>query len=177
MKKKLRSNKGSAAVFSVVVCLIIIFAASAIFEYMQMLIIAVGVRNAIESACVSAVTANYDEAYSQLREGYSGGYLYQDTDFIESLDVGDVYGSLDKTLGLTIDGDKHIKYKSGGVKEYTLSDMRLVMENTSIAQGDASRNLNMTVNIKVEVPVRYGGRELLPAVMDMRVKASYMPKF
>ena len=74
------NNKGNATVLSVAICLAIILVMCVIFEYMQMLIITTGIRNAVESATVSTVVANYDEAYSQLREGYSGGFVYQDTD-------------------------------------------------------------------------------------------------
>ena len=70
-----------------------------------MLIITTGIRNAVESAAVSTVVANYDETYSQLREGYSGGYIYQDTAFVESLDTGNIYARLDTLLALTDDGD------------------------------------------------------------------------
>ena len=71
------NNKGNATVLSVAICLAIILVMCVIFEYMQMLIITTGIRNAVESATVSTVVANYDEAYSQLREGYSGGFVYQ----------------------------------------------------------------------------------------------------
>ena len=73
------NNKGNATVLSVAICLAIILVMCVIFEYMQMLIITTGIRNAVESATVSTVVANYDETYSQLREGYSGGFIYQES--------------------------------------------------------------------------------------------------
>ena len=85
------NNKGNATVLSVAICLAIILVMCVIFEYMQMLIITTGIRNAVESATVSTVVANYDETYSQLREGYSGGFIYQDTAFIETIDTGNVF--------------------------------------------------------------------------------------
>ena len=136
------NNKGNATVLSVAICLAIILVMCVIFEYMQMLIITTGIRNAVESATVSTVVANYDETYSQLREGYSGGYIYQYTAFIETIDTGNVYTRLDSLLALSESGDEHIKYRGDGSIEYSISNMRIEMENTSYAQGNSNRNLN-----------------------------------
>ena len=171
------NNKGNATVLSVAICLAIILAMCVIFEYMQMLIITTGIRNAVESATVSTVVANYDETYSQLREGYSGGYVYQDTDFIETIDTGNVYTRLDLLLALSESGDEHIKYRGDGSIEYSISNMRIEMENTSYAQGNTNRNLNATVYLDVKIPVRYGGREVATLTPTLKVKASYIPKF
>lgn len=175
--RKLKDNTGSAAVFSAVICLTIVFIASAVFEFMQLMIITSGIRNAVESACVSVITANYDEAYSQLREGYSGAYMYKDSGFEEAIDIGNVYAELDGLLGLAVEGNKHIKYKSDHIKEFAVSDMQIAMENTELAQSNTNKNLNAIVTLKVEIPVRYGGRELLPLELNMKVKAAYAPKF
>lgn len=175
--KKLKDNTGSTAVFSAVICLAIVFVASAVFEFMQLMIITSGIRNAVESACISVITANYDETYSQLREGYSGAYMYKDSGFEETIDTGNVCAELDGLLGLSVEGNKHIKYKSDHIKEFAVSDMQIVMENTELAQSDADKNLNAIITLKVEVPVRYGGRELLPLEINMKVKAAYTPKF
>lgn len=175
--RKIKDNSGNSAVFSAVICLVIVLIASAVFEYMQLMIITAGIRNAVESACVSVVTTNYDETYSQLREGYSGAYLYKDSGFEEIFDTGNVYSELDGLLGLFVEGGKHIKNTSAGVKEYAISDMRIEMENTELAQDNSDKNLNAIVSLKVEIPVRYGGRELLPLELNMKVKASYTPKF
>ena len=175
--RSIRNNRGSTTVLAVVICLSIILIMCVIFEYMQMVIITTGIRNAVQSAAISAVTANYDEAYSQLREGYSGGYIYGDTGFAESIDAGDIYGRLDGLLGLTQEGEQHVKYTPAGVREYTITDMQIEFENPLLAQGNAEQNLNAAVHIRVEIPVRYGGKELLPIKLNMKIQASYMPKF
>lgn len=171
------NNKGNATVLAVSVCLAIIFVMCVIFEYMQMLIITTGIRNAVESAAVSTVVANYDETYSQLREGYSGGYVYQNTAFAESIDTGNIYMRLDSLLALTENGDEHIKRRSDGTVEYSISNMRLEFENADYAPGSTAKNLNATVYLDVKIPVRYGGRTIATLAPTMRVKASYAPKF
>ena len=170
-------NKGSATVWAVVICLAIVFIMCVISEYMRISIITTGLRDAVQSAVVSTVTANYDETYSQLREGYSGGYLYSDTGFIESIDVGDIYGRLDNLLGLTQEGKKYVKYTASGQREYTISDLRIEFENTALAQGNADKNLYATVWIYITIPIRYGGRELLPLNLTLQTQAAYVPKF
>ena len=170
------NNKGNATILAAVICMSLLLIMCVIFEYMQMLIISNGIRNAVQSAVVSAVVANYDETYSQLREGYSGGYTYVDDNFAETVDTGNVYARLDELLALTEEGGAHAKY-NGTAKEYSISNMRIEFENTDFAQGDAVKNLNGTVYIDVEIPVRFGGRELAPIRYTMRVMASYIPKF
>ncbi len=172
----MKNNKGNATILAVVICMSLLLVMCVIFEYMQMLIISSGIRNAVQSAVVSSVVANYDETYSQLREGYSGGYAYMDNDFVETVDTGNVYARLDELLALTEEGRVHTKH-NGTAKEYSISNMRIEFENTDFAQGDAVKNLNGTVYIDVEIPVRFGGRELTPIRYTMRVKASYLPKF
>ena len=140
------NNKGNATVLAVAVCMSLILIMCVIFEYIQMLVICNGIKNAVQSATVSVVVANYDDAYSQLREGYSGGYTYIDSAFTETIDTGNIYARLDELLALTEDGDKHTKY-------------------------------NGTVMVDVEIPVRFGGRELVPIQFTMKVKAEYVPKF
>lgn len=170
------NNKGNAAVLTVAVCMSLILIMCVIFEYIQMLVICNGIKNAVQSATVSVVVANYDDAYSQLREGYSGGYTYIDSAFTETIDTGNIYARLDELLALTEEVDKHTKY-NGTVKEFSISNLVLDFENTDFAQGDALKNLNGTVMVDVEIPVRFGGRELVPIQFTMKVKAEYVPKF
>lgn len=59
------------------------------------MIVAQGVRDALQSAVISTVSDNYDDVYHGVREGYSGGYQPIDSDFEESFDYGDVYDRLD----------------------------------------------------------------------------------
>lgn len=107
----IKSNKGNATILAAVICMALILVMCVMFEYMQMLIICSGIRNAVQSAVVSSVVANYDETYSQLREGYSGGYTYVDSSFTETIDTGNIYVRLDELLALTEEGDKHTKSK------------------------------------------------------------------
>lgn len=83
---------------AITLVLLIIF--TGISEYLRLLIVAQGVRDAVQAAVISTVVENYDEVYHGIREGYSGGYQPMAEDFYESLDYGDIYGRLDSILGL-----------------------------------------------------------------------------
>ena len=169
-------NDGNATILAAVICLAIVMIMCAVSEYMQMLIISGGIKSALQSAVLSSVVGNYDEAYSQLREGYSGGYVYSDEGFSESMDEGNIYARLDELLVLREIGDEHIKYANDLV-EYKISNLRTEMQNADLAQGNADKNLNITALIDVTIPVRFGGRELMPIMYTLKVKASYTPKF
>lgn len=173
MMKKKASSAVSAAVISIVIVMIM----SVIFEYMKLLIISNGVKDAVQSAVVSSVVSNYDDAYSQLREGYSGGYVYTDTGFDESIDTGDVMERLDMLLGLSDEGTKHTKYTESGYAEYSLSNLRVQYENTTLAQGNADKNLNITAFVDIEMKMHFSGHELPPVKYTIKVMAEYMPKF
>lgn len=167
----------SAAITSVSICLAIAMITSVVFEYMRLVIISNGVKDAVRSAVVSSVVSNYDDAYSQLREGYSGGYVYSDEGFTESIDTGNVMNRLDDILALSDEGGKHTKYTDSGDSEYSISNLRIQYENTSFAQGNADRNLKATVYLDIEMSMHFAGRELPPVKYTIKVMAEYMPKF
>lgn len=104
------------------------------------------------------------------------GTFLPDVEYLGMSFTGNVYARLNELLALTEESGKYTKY-AGSVKEYSISNMRIEFENAEFAQGNAEKNLNGTVYIDVEIPVRFGGRELVPIQFTMRVKASYIPKF
>ena len=79
MKNALSDKTGSSTPLIIAVVLAIIILSSAAFEYMRLMIVAVGVRDAVQSAVIDVATENWDEAYNGLREGYSGGYVLSGT--------------------------------------------------------------------------------------------------
>ena len=149
-----------------------------ISEYIRLIIIAQGVRDAVQSAVISTVNDSYDDVFHGVREGYAGAYRPSAADFEESLDYGDIYGRLDELLGLQASGGYHVKY-TGDVLEFKLSELTVDLNNVPLAphNPDNSNGFLADAVIRLEVPVRFGGR-ILPA-MDIRLKvqAKYMPLF
>lgn len=174
----LRSKRGSSFPVVVAVTLALVIVFCGISEYIRLMIIAQGVRDAVQSAVISTINDNYDDVYHGVREGYSGAYRPSAVDFEESLDYGDIYSRLDQLLGLRQENGYHVKY-AGDEMEFRLSDLSVDIDNMSLAPAspDNSKGLLADAVIRLEVPVSFGGKSLPPMVINLRVKAKYMPIF
>lgn len=174
----IRNRKGSSFPLVIAVALVLVIIFCGISEYIRLMIIAQGVRDAVQSSVISVVSDGYDDVYHGVREGYSGAYQPIDGDFEESLDYGDIYGRLDDLLGLRYEGDYHIKY-AGEVVEFRLSNLSVDINNMPLAPGspDNANGFLADAAILLEVPVYWGGKTLLPMRINLRVQAKYMPLF
>ena len=174
----LRSKRGTSFPLVVAVTLSLIIVFCGITEAMRLMIVAQGVRDAVQSAVISTINDNYDDVFHGVREGYSGAYQPSSDDFEESLDYGDMYGRLDQLLGLRKESGYHVKYAGEDV-EYRLSELYVDLENMPLAPAspDNSKGLLADATIRLEVPVSFGGKALPPMVINLRVKAKYMPIF
>ena len=174
----LTSKRGTSfpLVAAVTLALVIVFCG--ISESIRMMIVAQGVRDAVQSAVVSTINDNYDNVYHGVREGYSGAYQPGASEFEESLDYGDMYGRLDQLLGLRKEGGYHVKYAGDDV-EFRLSGLSVNLKNMPLAPAspDNSKGLLADAAIKLEVPVSFGGKTLPPMAIKLRVQAKYMPIF
>jgi hypothetical protein len=177
--KILKDRRGMAAfplAAAVTLCLLLIFAG--ISEYLRLLIIAQGVRDAVQGAVIETVTQNYDNVYQGAREGYSGAYRPMAGDFEESLDYGDIYDRLDDTLGLTRRGGRHVKSNPDGSTEFGVWGLSVAIRNAPIAAGDtASERFEADCEIKLEAPVSFAGKVLPPMRITVKTSAGYTPKF
>ncbi|OLN33074.1 hypothetical protein DSOL_1185 [Desulfosporosinus metallidurans] len=176
--KILRHTSGNSAPLTLAIVLVVIILSCAVFEYMRLMVIASGVRDAIQSAMIDVATENWDDAYNGLREGYSGGYTLSGTDWVVKLDTGDVYSRLESTLGVKKEGTKYVKYTGPDV-EYTLSDLSVSMQNAPLAPASTSgiSQLSATGTVDVEVPLSFGWRHLPPLKITMKLKGGFTPKF
>ena len=142
------------------------------------MIVAQGVRDALQSAVISTVSDNYDDVYHGVREGYSGGYQPMDSDFEESFDYSDIYDQMDRILGLEQLGDEHIKTTSEGKEEFKIWDLNVEIRNAPLAKGDINgERFKVDSSIMLEVPVSFGGKLLPPMVIRVKNSAGYTPKF
>lgn len=107
LRQILKDRRGVAFPLIIAIVLVLVMLMCCISEYFRLLIVAQGVRDAVQEAVISTVNDNYDDVYHGVREGYSGAYQPLAGDFEESLDYGDIYGRLDDILGLTYRGGYH----------------------------------------------------------------------
>lgn len=178
LKRILTDRHGFSFPLVVATALALVLLLCGVSEYLRLCIIASGVRNAVQSAAVAAVTDNYANVYHGVREGYSGGYLPSGSAWAASVTTGDVYGRLDRNLGLRDEGDSHVKL-SGGGEEFSLSGLSVTIQNAPLAPSNAGSARAFTVNaaVQLEVPVSFGGKVLPPMRATLNVRAKYMPVF
>lgn len=172
-------NKGGTSfplIVAVTLALLIIFCG--ISEYIRLMIIAQGVRDAVQSSVISTVNDNCSEVYHGVREGYSGAYQPSADDFKESLDYSDIYKRLDRVLGLRPENGSHVKY-TGNAVEFRLSDLSVDLENMPLAPSDPdnSKGFLADATVKLEVPVSFCGQSLPPMKINLKAQAKYMPLF
>jgi len=178
LKRILKDRSGASfpLIVAITLALVIIFAG--ISEYLRLLIVAQGVRDAVQSAVIATVTENYDDVYHGVREGYSGAYQPMAEDFEESLDYGDIYNRLDGVLGLSRSGGYHVKRTADGGTEFRVWGLSVDIQNAPFATGDTSSDRFIAdCAIELEVPVSFGGRLLPPMRITVRTSAGYTPKF
>ena len=156
LRQILKDRRGVAFPLIIAIVLVLVMLMCCISEYFRLLIVAQGVRDAVQEAVISTVNDNYDDVYHGVREGYSGAYQPLAGDFEESLDYGDIYGRLDDILGLTYRGGYHTQFASGD---------------------SAGDRFVADCEIELEVPVSFGGELLPPMRMTVKVSAGYAPRF
>lgn len=178
IKKILSDTSGNSAPLTLAVVLAVIILSCAVFEYMRMMVIASGVRDAVQSAMIDIAAENWDDAYNGLREGYSGGYTLSGTDWVVRLDTGDVYSRLESTLGVKRESGKYVKYAGPDV-EYTLSGLSVSIQNAPLAPFNTGTipQLSATGTMDVEVPLSFGWGHLPPLKVTMKLKGGFTPKF
>ena len=177
-KQAIRDRRGISFPLIIAVTLSLVILLCGVSEYLRLLIVAQGVRDAVQEAVISTVNDNYDDVYHGVREGYSGAYQPMAGDFEESLDYGDIYGRLDALLNLTNQSGYHVQYTEDGKMEFRVWDLSVDLQNASFASADnAGNRLIADCEIELEVPVSFGGMLLPPMRMTVKVSAGYTPRF
>ena len=129
----------------------------------------------------STVNDNYAGVYHGAREGYSGSYVpFGEGNWEEELSEGDIYAVLDDTLGTRISGGCHVKYADGGTAmEFAIDSLQVTLRNAPLAPSDPANAQRFEADavVRLEVPVRFGGR-LLPSMwITLKVQAGYTEVF
>ena len=73
-KQAIRDCRGISFPLIIAVTLSLVILLCGVSEYLRLLIVAQGVRDAVQEAVISTVNDNYDDVYHGVREGYSGAY-------------------------------------------------------------------------------------------------------
>lgn len=176
IRKILKSKEGNSTILTISIILTILLITLVVSEFFRIVIIVSGIREALQSAVISVSISNYDEVYSGLREGYSGGYIYENNSWCEKLDYGDVYNRLDELLGTEEINDKHIKGDENNF-EFRLSDLKINIDNTSFAPNSGNKKFHADIYIKTEIPFQFFN-DISPNIkLKIKTSAEYLPKF
>lgn len=182
LKRILKDRSGVSFPLIIAVTLALIIILCGVSEYFRLNIIAAGVKEATEDAIISAVNDNYANVYHGVREGYSGGYMPDGAENWEAaISEGDIYTYLDGTLGTQIRGGRHVKYAGddGSALEFAITGLTVTVRNAPLAPSDPenAQRFEADALIRLEVPVRFGGR-LLPSMhITLKVQAGYIQVF
>lgn len=182
IRKILKDRRGSSFLLAIAAVLGLLLIFCGISEYFRLQLIAAGVRDAMEDAVISTVNDNYFGVYHGVREGYSGSYLPDGSGAWEAaVSEGDIYSFLDRTLGTQEEGGRHAKYAgdNGDVLEFAVDSLSVTVRNVPLApsglQGAAGFEADAV--IRLEVPVRFGGK-LLPSMhITVKAQAGYIEAF
>lgn len=178
----LKSERAASFPMMIGIVLTLIILLCGISEYFRLQVIAAGVREAVEDAIISTVNDNYAGVYHGVREGYSGNYMPFGTEgWEETLDVGDIYGYLDDTIGTTFQGGRHVKYGDDGNQEleFAIDRLDVTIRNAPLAPSDPenAQRFEADALVRLEVPVRFGGRLLPSMFITLKVQAGYIEVF
>lgn len=174
--KIFRNKRGNGMPLAAVVTLILLMLILVISEYARLIIIAAGVRDAMEEAVISTVNNNYADVYHAVREGYAAGYQPANGSFEESLNYGDIYGQLDDLLGLWESNGCHYHTISNGSTEYLVKDLKVAVKNVPLASGIRNK-FEVISSLQLEVPIRFLNKVLPDMKVSLQTKAAYTPKF
>ena len=134
----------------------------------------------MEDAIISTVNDNYAGVYHGVREGYSGGYMPDDAeDWEETLNTGDIYAYLDDTIGTQSQGGRRIKYIGNEEMEFAIDRLDVTIRNAPLAPSDPknAQRFEADAVVRLEVPVRFGGKLLPSMVITLKVQAGYIEVF
>ncbi|MBW7573173.1 Ig-like domain-containing protein [Caproiciproducens faecalis] len=173
LKTILADKSGSTIIIIPFLVLGVIILGTTMWEYSRLNTVAQGSRDAVQSAITQACTEQYDQLYPGLREGYSGGYKLESTDWTENVDLININSKIDAKLG-TSNGTK----TSNGKTEYKISNMSVQLHNAPLAPDnpDITQQFIGTATYTLTVPLSFGWSALPPMVVPMKVTAGYSPQ-
>lgn len=178
IKAILKDKRASSFPFIIAITLSLVIIFCGISEYFRLMIVAQGVRDAVQTAVITVVNDNYDDVYHGVREGYSGAYQPIAEDFEESLDYSDIYDRLDSILGIAYSSGYHEKRTSEGKLEFRVWGLEVDIRNAPFASGDQSTaRFEADSTIMLEVPMSFGGKLLPPMRIKAKTSAGYTPRF
>lgn len=178
LRKVLKDKSGASIIMGSFVALAIFVGSCFLWEYLHLKAVSIGIRDAFQNAVTTVCTENYSNVYNGIREGYTGAYQLQGSNWEENIDSGDIASKLDNLLGTQQVGSEHVKYVSG--KEiYSFSDLSIQFSDTPLAPDDSGSAQTFTAvgYVTLSVPLEFGWGHLPPMTPRIKVTAGYSAKY
>lgn len=188
MKKRKRNlikdTKGAGGeIYTVIFFLAFFIIALFVIEYVRALIIVQGVRDAAQTAIITAATENWDDTYKGRRDGYSGAWhksfsQEEAAAFTERIDRQDIATIMNGIIGSSSVGNFNQKVTGDGSVEFRYRITNMVWEHQTLRPGSPlSKHFQATVTINIQIPWGFNWTARTPIDLNIRVKAIYVPKF
>lgn len=162
-------------IVAMVLALLLFFAG--IYEYSKTVIIAKGVRDAVQNAVITVSTENYRTVYNGTREGYAGGYTNNGANWIPNVTTGHILRELSQLLSLTQEGTIYAKRNQGEL-EYSISNLQVDILNTPLAPTENdSDTFQAVTNLDVTIPISFAGKILPPVTLHLKVVSKYILRY
>ena len=91
-----------------------------------------------------------------------------------------LYDYLDETIGTQLSGGRHVKYAdTGTAMEFAIDSLQVTLRNAPLAPSDPAHAQRFEADaiVRLEVPVRFGGRILPSMWITLKVQAGYTEVF
>ena len=100
-------------------------------------------------------------------------------DWEEKLNTGDIYAYLDDTIGTQSQGGRRVKYIGDEEMEFAIDSLDVTIRNAPLAPSDPknAQRFEADAVVRLEVPVRFGGKLLPSMVITLKVQAGYIEVF
>lgn len=171
-----KDKHGSIHIQSIALLLVLMLIALVGVESMRLMLITKGVRDALETAAAAAATDNWNELYSGLREGHTGGYTAEGAPLYEQKEL---FSYLERRLGVKKQSGVYRKANGSGKVEYELSAFSSRPVLTPRAPSDRfAAYFSVATQATLTIPMDFGNIFGLPPFrVTLRVLARYTPKF
>lgn len=173
IKSKQASATHGTYIYAIFIILVFAILSFVYEKYHIVFTSALEVKEAMKEACIYVMTSNWDEIYYSVREGYSGAYGINGEDL---LDNDRVYDIMKQNLGTERIGTEYYKINHASTNEiiYKYYDIQMSVNNTGFK--NTTEKYNIDLQLTFEAPITILSINI-PIVIELRNKASWIPKF
>lgn len=182
VSKSINNKDGSGMILSCILVLVLMILFLGISEQARNFMTARSARDGLESISTTIATNNFDEVYRSQREGYFSAYTLNTIDnWEEEIENSNLDNYLENILGVKKQGNVFIKEVKDGNVDFTLSNVKVNINNPNLAPSDTEKNKDeFSVEITADLEIYpmfsiFGNKEVIK--VSIGAESGYIPKF